>query len=286
VYKNQVILTRETAMQAIKKFNSWFSKQKLVIKFLVSIFILLFLCVLCSIPAAIFSPSTPSPAVNETSVADLESTQPPVSTEIPVDVATIAPTDTRLPTSTPLPTETRIPSPTPFPTDTPNPNLIQTGTYMVNTDIKPGIYKGFAGEGIFSSCYWERLKDLTGSFDSIIANSNSIGQFYIEVKDSDYALRTDCQLIWLETIPEHTGEYPSILEAGTYLIGSDIQPGTYRGQAGSDIMESCYWERLRSVSGDFDSILANDNATGQFYVQVLPSDFALNTACELEWIGE
>jgi hypothetical protein len=164
--------------------------------------------------------------------------------------------------------------------------MVEPGTYLIGTDIKPGIYKGVAGQGLFDSCYWERMKDLTESLDSILANANSIGQFYIEVMVSDFALKTNCQLIRLETIPEHSGEYPQTLAPGTYLVGSDIRPGIYKGQAGSDISDSCYWERLRDVAGDFNSILANENATGQFYVQVLPTDFALATACELEWSGD
>jgi hypothetical protein len=188
-------------------------------------------------------------------------------------------------TANEAPTPTKIKA-TPLPTNTPDPNLIGPGTYIVNADIQPGIYKGLAGEGLFDSCYWERLKDLTGNFESILANDNSVGQFYIQVKDSDYALKTDCQLTKLITIPEHTGEYPQSITAGTYLIGNDIQAGTYRGQTGVDFSDSCYWERLRGVDGDFDSIIANDNATGQFYIQVLQSDFALMTACQLEWVSQ
>lgn len=258
-------------MKMIQRFFSWYSetfrKQKLVGKIIVGFVSLIVLFYLISIPIAILSPSTPTPAVNNPSVANVESTLPPA----PVDVATLAPTDTAVPTSTPLPTET------------PNPNLINPGTYLVNADIQPGIYKGGAGSGLFSSCYWERLKDLTGSFDAILANDNSIGQFYVEVIISDYALKTDCELIRLDPIPAHMGEYPKVITTGTYLVGYDIQPGIYKGQAGSDVGSSCYWERLQSVAGGFDSILANDNATGQFYVQVLPSDFALTTACDLEW---
>lgn len=260
-------------MQTIQKFSTWFTKQKLAGKLAIGCAGIFLLLCLCSVPIAIFSPSTPTSITNATSVANAESTLPPVSTEKPADVATFAPTNTPVPTSTPLPTET------------PNPNLVNPGTYLVGVDIQPGIYKGNAGAGLFSSCYWERLKDLTGTFDSILANDNSIGQFYVEVKSSDYALKTDCELVRLDPIPEHTGEYPQVILAGTYLVGYDIQPGTYKGQAGSDVGGSCYWERLRSVAGDFDSIIANDNATGQFYVQVLASDFALKTACQLEWVS-
>ncbi len=262
-------------MKTIQKFPSWFSKKKLSGKVAIGLASLFVLCCLCSVPIAILSLSTPTPKVQNTSIAQVEPSPISDQTESATEVPTIAPTDTPEPTNTPLP-----------PTATQNPNLIKPGTYIVGTDIQPGIYKGIARESLISSCYWERLKDLTGSLYSILANSNSVGQFYVEVKDSDFALTTACQLTRLETIPEHTGEYPQLIEPGTYLVGSDIQPGTYRGQAGGDFSNSCYWERLRSVTGDLYSILANDNAIGQFYVQVLPSDFALNTACELEWVGE
>lgn len=273
-------------MQTIKRFTSWFSRQKLIGKLAIVISSVILVCIVCSIPIGLFSPSTPTPGISNTSVVNVESTSPSISTEKPTDVVAIVPTETPVPSATSPPTETPRPTATPQPTETSNPNLINVGTYIVNTDISSGIYKGFAGEGLFGSCYWERLKDLTGSLESIIANNNSIGQFYVEVKDSDYAFATDCQMLRLDSIPEHIGEYPQIIVPGTYLVGSDIQAGTYRGQGGSDILGSCYWERVRSVTGELDAIIANDNATGQFYVQVLPGDFALTTDCELEWVSE
>jgi hypothetical protein len=46
------------------------------------------------------------------------------------------------------------------------------------------------------------------------------------------------------------------------------------------------WERLRDVLGGFDSIIANDNAIGQYYILVMETDYALSTACELERVGD
>jgi hypothetical protein len=195
-----------------------------------------------------------------------------------------------LQTSAPsIPTNTEAsqnPEPTSTPPPTQNPNLIKPGTYLVGVDIKAGIYRGEAGAGVFSSCYWERLKDLSGSFDSILANDNSVGQFYVEVVGTDYAINTHCDLVPIESLPANTGEFPQVIEPGTYIVGRDIQAGTYRGEAGSDITASCYWERVSSVAGGFDPIIANDNAIGQFYVQVAGSDFALKTACKLERVGD
>jgi hypothetical protein len=251
----------------------WFSRQKFFAKLAIGVSGGTVLCCLCSIPIAVLSPFNPTPAVNNTPVTNAEPTLSPALTAKPVDIATITLTATPAPTSTPLPTAT------------PNPNLIGPGTYLVGVDIQPGIYKGNAGEGLFGSCYWERLKDLTGTIDSILANDNEIGQFYVEVKNTDYALKTDCELLRLDPIPEHTGEYPKVIPPGTYLVGYDIQPGIYKGQAGNDVGSSCYWERLRSVAGDLNSIIDIDNAIEKFFVLVLPSYFSIKTTCQLEWIG-
>jgi hypothetical protein len=265
-------------MQTIQNAISWFSKQKLGGKIFIGCSGIFLLLCLCSFPMALLSPSTPTPDSADVSALQTAAVETAVVSINQTANASV-PTNSPEPTNTPLPTETSIP------TNTPDPNLISSGTYIVNVDIQAGIYKGLAGEGLTSSCYWERLKDLTGNFDSILANDNGIGQYYIEVQSTDYALKTACQLTRLSSIPAHSGEYPLAISSGTYLIGSDIQPGTYKGQGGNDITSSCYWERLRSVSGGLDSILANDNGTGQYYVQVLPSDFALKTACPLEWVS-
>ncbi|WP_231626976.1 hypothetical protein [Streptomyces apocyni] len=58
--------------------------------------------------------------------------------------------------------------------------------------------------------------------------------------------------------------------SGTYEVGSDIKPGTYRSTGNSDGM--CYWERAKDSTGEMESIIANDNVTGTAYVTVKESD--------------
>jgi len=262
-------------MDKIQQLSTWFTTRKLSGKLAIGCGGLLVLFCLCSIPIAILSPSTQTLKVQNTSIAQVETSPISSQTEIVAEVPTSAPTDTPESTNTPLP-----------PPPTQNPNLIMPGTYLVGADIKPGIYKGEAGSDMFSSCYWGRLKDLSGSLEALLANDNSIGQFYIEIRDSDYALETRCQLVPLDSIPANTGELSQIITAGTYIVGKDIQAGTYKGQAGTDITTSCYWGRLSNVAGGLDAIIANDNAIGQFYVQVTGTDFALSTHCELERVGD
>ena len=176
-----------------------------------------------------------------------------------------------------------ITQPTPEPTATINPNIIKTGTYLVGSDIKPGLYRGIVGTDILDSCYWARMKDLSGDLDSILANDNAIGQFFVEVAESDYAFEIQCEVEYLETLPVPVDTFPTTLIPGEYLVGRDIQPGLYQGKAGEDVMESCYWARLKDFSGELGAILANDNATGQFYVEIQESDFGFRTGCNLEF---
>jgi hypothetical protein len=218
------------------------------------------------------NPSTPT-----TASTDVASNQVATQAEQPV---VEQPTEIAQATNTPEPTQTSLP-----PTATEDPNLIKTGTYLVGAEIQPGIYRGYAGTDLFTSCYWARMKDLSGSLEALLANDNSVGQYYIEVRAGDQALKTDCALVPLASVPAHT-EIPQVIQAGMYLVGRDIQPGTYKGEAGADFSDSCYWARLSNVAGELDGILANDNATGQYYVQVAASDFALSTGCQLERVGD
>lgn len=264
-------------MKTIQQFPSWFSKQKLSGKLAIGCAGLVMVFCLCSLVIAIFSPSKPASEAASTPM-DVSSLQTmafdTALAEINQATATSALTNTPEPTNTPLP-----------PTPTPNPNLINPGTYMVGVDIQPGIYRGQAGDSVLGSCYWARLKDLSGSLDALLANDNSIGQFYVEVRSSDFALETHCELALLDSLSA-TAEFPQTIQAGTYIVGKDIQPGTYKGQAGNDITTACYWARLANVAGDLNSIIANDNAIGQYYVQVAGSDFALSTGCELQRVGD
>ncbi len=75
------------------------------------------------------------------------------------------------------------------PIDTPITGFIKIGTYIVGTDIEPGIYWGNAGDNIIESCYWARLNDINGDLNSVISNENAIGQYYIEIKNLILHLR-------------------------------------------------------------------------------------------------
>lgn len=67
---------------------------------------------------------------------------------------------------------------------------------------------------------------------------------------------------------------------GTYRVGVDIRPGTYR-TSGS---YSCYWARLRGLGGTSADIIANSSAAGPQIVQIAPTDAAFKTQGCPTWI--
>jgi len=61
---------------------------------------------------------------------------------------------------------------------------------------------------------------------------------------------------------------------GTFLVGKDIEAGTYRAAA----KPGCFWERQSSLDqSSLDSIADNDNADGPVVVVVSPADAAFKT---------
>ncbi|WP_228031591.1 hypothetical protein, partial [Streptomyces phyllanthi] len=66
------------------------------------------------------------------------------------------------------------------------------GEYLVGEDIKAGTYKTAGPEGEFG-CYWERAKDASGEFDSIITNNNLQGPGRVTLNNGEYFKTNRCQ---------------------------------------------------------------------------------------------
>lgn len=78
---------------------------------------------------------------------------------------------------------------------------------------------------------------------------------------------------------------PTTVEGdGQYLVGEDMQAGTYKtaGPAEDGIIENCYWARTKDASGEFDAIIANANLQGQGRVTVNKGEYFETNGCQ-EW---
>lgn len=66
---------------------------------------------------------------------------------------------------------------------------------------------------------------------------------------------------------------------GEYLVGEDIAAGTYKTAGPADDF-GCYWERDKDSSGEFSSIIANDNLNGSGRVTVRKGEIFKTERCQ------
>jgi hypothetical protein len=69
------------------------------------------------------------------------------------------------------------------------PSSFGEGRFVVGTDIAPGTY-GTTGKAGHYDCYWERLKDTSGTSESIIANNLAPGPATVTIDKTDGAFQT------------------------------------------------------------------------------------------------
>lgn len=149
------------------------------------------------------------------------------------------------------------------------------GTYMVETDIPAGLYKVKLTDTFTNMGYVERAKDVDMELESIIANILLTGDGYVEILDTDTAVRL--QGVELTPIDLKNIEPDIKKEAadGIYLIGYDLAPGTYKVEVTDEITKMGYVERSKSVAMGMDDIIANEIIENTGYVKIKESDFAV-----------
>ena len=155
----------------------------------------------------------------------------------------------------------------------PGPRIPGDGIFQVGVDIQPGTYYAPADFG-----YWARLSDATGGFDAIIANWIGDGQAVVEIKPTDAYFETSDMGTWRPTSELPVDPKPQIPGDGVWIVGVQIQPGTYRGDA-----DFGYWARLSDATGELDAIIANWIGDGQTVVEIKPTDRYFETSDITNW---
>jgi hypothetical protein len=139
------------------------------------------------------------------------------------------------------------------------------GTYRVGKDIRAGTYRARGHGG--NECYWARLRSFSGSVDAIIANENLPGPAVVTILRRDKGFETRGCGNWTSKLRRLT-KSKTRFGQGTYIVGTDMVPGTYRSRGGT----YCYWARLRAFTGTGSAIIANDNPSGSAIVTIKRSD--------------
>ena len=149
------------------------------------------------------------------------------------------------------------------------------GTFVVGTDIQPGTYRSANGQG----CYWERESGFSGSLADIIANDFVNAPTIVTIAPSDQGFKSDGCGAWSPAAGAITSSPSAPFTDGTYLVGIDIAPGTWRAPGG----DGCYWQRLSGFGGTLGEIIANDNPSGSVIVTIAASDTGFSTSSCGAW---
>jgi hypothetical protein len=114
------------------------------------------------------------------------------------------------------------------------------GQYQVGEDIPPGTYRSLNPD---DSCFWQRKAG---------ASSDHAGAFgrgwappvVVTVMADDATFTSEGCGTWSSDLSRITASMTSFA-AGTYIVGTDLVPGTYYSPGGDD----CFWWRLSAFTG-------------------------------------
>lgn len=146
-----------------------------------------------------------------------------------------------------------------------DPNLhFGDGTFAVGKDVQAGTYRTRSGS---SGCYYERMKDFNNGVESILANDNTDAPAVVTILPTDAGFKSKSCGSWTQNLSAITTSQTSFAD-GEYIVGTDMQPGTYKSSGGS----GCYWARLADFVGGVHSLLANDNTDTPAIVAISATD--------------
>ncbi len=152
---------------------------------------------------------------------------------------------------------------------------IKQGMYKVGSDLPAGEYVIFSDGGM---SYFQVSKDSSGSLEGIVTNDNFTGTRYVTVNDGQYIEFSGSKMLSIDDAP--------ILEAvdnkyqeGMYKVGRDIKAGEYK--IVPDGTGNSYMEVAKDSSGILDSIVTNDNLSGEKYITIADGQYIKLSGCHL-----
>jgi chitodextrinase len=146
------------------------------------------------------------------------------------------------------------------------------GVWSVPDEVPVGTYRNSDSA---DGCYWARLSGFGGELDDVIMNELTYQIDVVTVKPGDAGFESWLCGVWSNDLSPRTVSPTASFGAGTYLVGSEVAPGTWRN---SDSSAGCYWERLSDFSGDLGTITANGFTASIATVTITPDDVGFGSA--------
>ena len=128
--------------------------------------------------------------------------------------------------------------------------LFGDGTYVVGSEVSPGIYRTKGTDTSLYGCRFQRLSGFGAENDNVLASySEDQGMATIVAIDSsDKGFSTEgCGRWYAESIP--VTDSSTEFSDGAFIVGGDVEPGIYRNS--SSAVAGCRWERLSGLSRAF-----------------------------------
>ena len=164
----------------------------------------------------------------------------------------------------------------------------------MGSQIQPGAYST-QGPTTPDDGQWARLSNTTGDPTAVITHGIVNGPTTVTILPTDAAFQTTGDVVWVkvqtpapapapkpESKPEPAPQaerapastLPTTFGEGTYLVGSQIAPGTYQ-TPGTTTEFGGAWYRLSGTTGDNSEIIAVESVKGPATMTVLPTDHAV-----------
>lgn len=157
-----------------------------------------------------------------------------------------------------------------------------TGAVLVGSDVRPGLYVA-ASDGTYSHCSWAMPPGLGGwpsDYDYRAAPFDSEPKrAIVELTDAGVVFDSVGCSTWqrVDSLDE-IRRWPDLdaaggIPPGLWLVGREIEPGTYVAEQDWDAAVTCNWRRLSGFDGTIGSMLERDEVgiddTRQFLTVVI-----------------
>ena len=173
---------------------------------------------------------------------------------------------------------TAVPSTSPTPAPTGEFQEFGDGVFLVGKDIQPGTYRARAPS---AGCYWAMLSGFGGYAGDVIANEATGAPTVVTISASDKGFYTDMCGTWTSDLSAILSP-GSPIPAGTYIVGTDMTPGTYRSAGGA----ACRWARLSGFGGTNEETIADGGADPGAVVTISASDKGFRSSLCGYWMKQ
>jgi hypothetical protein len=158
----------------------------------------------------------------------------------------------------------------------PGPSEFDDGMHEVGADIEPGTYRIRAPA---ADCYWARLVSFSGINTDIIENNRSAGFATVTILDDDFGFESEGCGHWSGDLSAVTDPAGPIATDGTFIVGTDIAPGTWTSTGDPGAEFRCEAARLTGFSGaELETITRIFADTGGLTVTIEPDDRGFQTS--------